>query len=129
VLLCLGLDAVVGGDHEHGVVCLARTRDHVLHEVAVAGTVDDREVVLVRVELLVGDVDGDPALALLGEVVHHVGELEAALALLLGFFAVLLDDVLRDGAGLEQESADQCALSVVNVADDGQVLMRFVTHG
>jgi hypothetical protein len=37
--------------------------------------------------------------------------------------------VLRYGACLEQQAADQRTLSVVNVADDGQVLVRFVTHG
>jgi len=129
VLAGLGCDAVVGGDDEDGVVGLRGARDHVLHEVAVARTVDDGEVVLVGVELLVGDVDGDTTLALLGEVVHDVGELEAALALLFGFLFVLFDDVLGDGACLVQEPAHERAFAVVNVADDGQVLVWFVAHG
>jgi len=128
VLLGLWLDTVVGGDHEHGVVCLTRARDHVLHEVPVTRTVHDCEVVRVRVELLMGDVDGDPALALLREVVHHVGELESALSFLLCLFLVLLDDVLRYVLGLVQQPSDQCALSVIDVADDGQILVWFVAH-
>jgi len=104
-------------------------RDHVLHEVTVARTVDDGEVVLVGVELLVGDVDGYASLTLLGEVVHDVGELEATLALLLGLLSILLDDVLGDAPCLEQEPPDHRALPVVDVADDGQVLVRFVAHG
>jgi hypothetical protein len=89
----------------------------------VARTVDDSELVGVRAELLVGDVDGDPALALLGEVVHHVGELEAALALLFCLFFVLFDDVLGDTPRLVEEASDERALPVVDVADDGQILV------
>ncbi len=129
MLTGLGRDAVVGCDDEDGVVGLRGARDHVLHEVAVARTVDDGEVVLVGVELLMGDVDGDTTLAFLGEVVHDVGELEAALALLLGFLAVLLDDVLGHAPGLEEEPPDHRTLPVVDVADDGQVLVWFVAHG
>ncbi len=123
MLAGLWCDTVVSGDDEHRVVGLARARDHVFHEVAVARTVDDGEVVLVGVELLVGDVDGDTTLALLGEVVHHIGELKAALAFLFGFFFVLFDHVLGDGACLVQEASHKRALAVVNVADDGQVLV------
>jgi len=77
----------------------------------------------------VGDVDRDATLALLGEVVHHVGELEAAFALLFGFLAVLLDYVLGDAPRLEEEATHERTLAVVDVADNGQVLVRFVTHG
>jgi len=126
VLLGLGLNAVVGGDNEDSVVSLGRARDHVLDEVAVARTVDDGEEVIVGVELLVGDVDGDTALALLGEVVHDVGELEAALALLLGLFFVLFDDVLGYAPRLVEEAPDQCALPVVDVTDNSQVLVWLV---
>jgi len=129
VLSGLGRDAVVGRDDEHRVVGLGGARDHVLHEVTVARAVDDGEVVVVRVELLVGDVDRDATLALLGEVVHHVGELEAAFALLFGFLAVLLDYVLGDAPRLEEEATHERTLAVVDVADNGQVLVRFVTHG
>jgi hypothetical protein len=129
VLAGLGRDAVVGRDDEHRVVCLGGARDHVFHEVTVARAVDDGEVVVVRVELLVGDVDCDATLALLGEVVHHVGELEAAFALFFGFFSVLLDYVLGDAPRLEEESTHERALAVVDVADNSQILVRFVTHG
>ena len=62
------------------------------------------------------------------EVVHHVGELEAGLAFLCGLLAVLLDDVVGDGPRLEQQSPDEGGLAVVDVADDRQVLVGFVTH-
>jgi len=129
VLPGLGRDAVVRGDDEDGVVRLGRAGDGVFHEVLVTRAVDDGEVGGVRAELLVGDVDGDPALPFLGEFVHHVGELEAALTLLLGFLAVALDDVFGNASGLVQQSADERALAVVDVADDGQVLVRSVGHG
>src|SRR5437660_782629 len=44
-------------DDEDGGIGLGRARDHVLDEVPVAGGVDDREVVLVRVKAFVRDVD------------------------------------------------------------------------
>jgi len=128
VLLRLGLNAVVCCHDEHSVICLRGARDHVLHEVTVARAVDDGEVVLVGVELLVGDVDRDTALALFGQVVHDVGELESALALLFGFLSVLLDHVLGDAPCLEEEPPDERRLPVVDVADDGQVLVGFVAH-
>jgi len=77
----------------------------------------------------VGDVDGDTTLSLFGEVVHDLGELESALAFLFGFFSVLFNYVLWDGPCLEQESSDERAFAVVDVADNGQVLVRFLTHG
>jgi hypothetical protein len=64
-----------------------------------------------------------------GEVVHDVGELEATLALLLGFFLVLFDDVLGYAPRLVEEAPDHRALPVVDVADDGQVLVSLVAHG
>ncbi len=123
MLLGLWLDAVVGGHNKHGVVSLARARNHVFHEVAVARRVHDGEVVLVSVELLVSNIDRDTALALFLQAVHHVGELKTAFALFFCLFFVLFDDVLRNVFGLVQESSDQCAFSVVYVADNGQVLV------
>ncbi len=127
VLLGLLHHAVGGRDHEDGRVGLGGARDHVLDEVTVARAVHDREVELRRVEPLVGDVDRDPALALLLEVVHDPRELEGALALGLGLLSVVLDDVRGDRAGLEHQSSDQRRLSVVDVADDGQVQVRLVS--
>jgi len=129
VFLGLGGDPVVGGDDENGVVSLRGPRNHVLDEITVARTVDDREGVLVGLELLMGDVDRQPAFALFGEVIHHVGELEATFPLLFGFLTMLFDDVFGNATRLEQEATHQRTLPVVDVADNGQVLVGFLCHG
>jgi hypothetical protein len=51
-------------DTENGGVCLRCPRDHVLDEVTVPRGIDHSEVVLRRLELPQGDVDGDTTLAL-----------------------------------------------------------------
>ena len=69
-----------GGDDEHTAVSLAGAGDHVLDEVAMAGGVDDGDVVLGGLELPEGDIDGDTTLALGLQLVQHPGVLERALA-------------------------------------------------
>ena len=102
MLLGLSVDAVVGGNGQHSGISLAGAGDHVLHEVAVTRCVDDCEVVVRSVELLVSDVDGDAALALFLQSVHHVGETESGLASLLCFLLESVDYVLLDMTTVEQ---------------------------
>ena len=52
---------------------LRSTRDHVLDEVTVARRINDRAVVLGRLELPQRDIDGDAALALRLQLVQHCG--------------------------------------------------------
>lgn len=59
---------------------LGRAGYHVLDEVAVAGGIDDGDVVLGGLELPEGDVDGDAALPLCLQLVQHPGILEGAFA-------------------------------------------------
>lgn len=67
------LEATGGGvDNQDGAVGLGGSGNHVLNEIAVSGGVDDRAVVLGRLELPQGDIDGDTALALGLELVQHL---------------------------------------------------------
>ena len=59
-----------GGGDEGTAVGLAGVSDHVLDEVTVAGSADDSNVVLGRLELPQGDVDGDAVLPLQLELIH-----------------------------------------------------------
>ena len=94
-----------GGDDEHSAIGLAGARDHVLDEVTVAGSVDDRDVVLGRLELPQGDVDGDTTLALGLQLVHDPCVLEGALAGLLRLLLELLDGPLVDASALVDQMA------------------------
>jgi hypothetical protein len=73
-----------GRDDEHGAVGLRSSGDHVLDEVAVSRGVDDRHVVVLRLELPEGDVDRDSALALCLQLVQNPSIFEGAFAHLKG---------------------------------------------
>ena len=128
VLLGLSLGSLDSGAGDDGCVGLGGSGDHVLDEVTVSGGVDDGEVVLVGVELLVGDIDGNSPLPLLFESVHDPSEVEGSLSFLLSLFLVFLDDVGVDRAGLQEDPSGEGGLSVVDVADDDQIHVLFLCH-
>ena len=113
--------ALARRDDEDRDVGLGRARDHVLDEVAVARGVDDRDDVLLRLELPERDVDRDPALALVLELVEDPRVLEGALAHLRRALLVLVDRALVDPAALVDQVARQRRLPVVDVPDDDEV--------
>src|SRR5947209_13976850 len=129
VLLRLRLHALRRPDDEDRGIGLGRARDHVLDEVPVARGVDDREVVLVRVNALVRDVDREAALPLLLHLVHDEGELEGGLAHLLGELLEILEFVGVDVPGVVQDPADGRRLPVVDVADEYEVEVGLRGHG
>ena len=73
-LICNNKDSNIG---------LRRPRDHVLEHVTVARSIDDREVVLARLDLPLGNVDHDTTLTLSLQVVNDARGLERAIAELL----------------------------------------------
>ena len=121
VLLGLGVDTVVGSAEQNSGVGLGSTGDHVLDEVAVAWRIDDGPVVVRGEELLVSDVDGDTTLALFLESVHDVRKTETGLSGFGSEFLVLLNHVLFDVAGVEEETSNGGGLSVVDVTDKHDV--------
>lgn len=58
---------------------LGGSGDHVLDEVTVSRRIDDSDVIVLRLKLPESDVDGDAALALRLQLVHHPGVLEGPL--------------------------------------------------
>ncbi|MBA7708471.1 hypothetical protein ES703_117370 [subsurface metagenome] len=90
----------LGGDEEDGPVGLAGSRDHVLDEVPVARRVDDREEVLIRLQLVESQVDRQAPLTLLLEVVEDPGVLEGLLAEGLSLLLEVLDLLLADSSGV-----------------------------
>mmetsp|Transcript_50553 Transcript_50553/g.140243 ORF Transcript_50553/g.140243 Transcript_50553/m.140243 type:complete len:428 (-) Transcript_50553:19-1302(-) len=122
----------VSGHHDQGNIGLRRSSDHVLDEVAVAWSVDDRVVPLVGVELLGGARDGHAALPLLLLPVHVEGEGEGTLPKTLGLLLELVQLTLWKSTKLEDETASGGAFPAVDVtADhDGEVLLLGVGgHG
>ena len=109
MLAGLGHRAIGRRDHEDRAVHLGGTRDHVLDEVGVTGTVDVRVVPRVGLVLDVGDRDRDAAGPLLRSVVDRI---EGAV---LGF--ALERQVLGD-------RSRQRRLPVVDVTDGTDVDVR-----
>jgi hypothetical protein len=113
VLTGLGHGALARGDHQDGPVHLGGAGDHVLDVVGVPGHVDVRVVARCRLVLDVGDVDGDPAGALLRSAVDLVERHE-------------LGD---SGLGVREHLGDrgrQCRLPMVDVAHRPDVQMGLV---
>ncbi len=118
VLLGLLHDTIRCRNDEDSCISLRCTGDHVLDEVPVARAVHYGKVELIRVEPAVGDIYRDASLTLFLQRVHDPGELESRLSLGLSLLPVLVDNVRRYGAGLEQQPPDKGRLAVVDVTDD-----------
>lgn len=108
---------------------LGGTGNHVLDEIAMAGGVNDRVVVLVGEELLGGAGDGDTTLALLLLPVHVEGEGEGLLAESLGLGLQLVHLTLGDTAQLEEQAPGGGGLAGVDMsADDDGKMGLAVSH-
>jgi hypothetical protein len=114
------------GNDENGTISLGGTSDHVLNEIAMAGGIDDSDVVLGRLELPEGDIDGDTTLTLGLELVKNPGILEGALAELSGFLLELLNGTPVDTTALVDQVAGRSRLAGVDVADDHDVDVSFL---
>jgi len=117
-------------DDQHRAVRLTGPGDHVLDEVAMTGRVDDGDVVLGRLELPQGDVDGDAALTFRLQLVQHPGVLERALAHLLRLFLELLDRPLVDAAAFVDQVTGGRGFARVHVADHHDIYVDLLlAHG
>ena len=92
---------------ETGVAYLGSAGNHVLDEVTVTGGVDDGVVVLGRLELPQGNVDGDTTLTLGLQFVEDPGVLERALAHLGGLLLELLDGTLVNATALVDQVTEE----------------------
>ena len=86
-----------------------------------ARSIDDREVVLARLELPLGNVDRDTTLSFRLQVVKDPRVLERALAQLLRLLLDLLNRPLVNTAVLVHESIYRRGLARVDVADENDV--------
>ena len=82
--------AFARGDDEDGEVCLTGAPDHVGHEGLVAGRVQDREVLLVCLEVRSAHLHRLALIPLLLVGVHAPGQVPGLSVLLLGFLLILL---------------------------------------
>ena len=122
--------ALAGVDQDDREVGGRRARHHVAGVLLVAGRVGDDELAPVGGEEPVGDVDGDPLLALGLQAVEQqrVVDLVAAGADLLRVRLQRRQLVLEDHLRLVQQAADQRALAVVDAAagDEAQQALVLV---
>ena len=108
--------------HEHDCEVRCRgARDHVARVLLVARAVGDDEATLGRREVAVGDVDRDALLALGPQAVRQQRQVERAHAAApLARLRHVLELVLEDLLGVEQQTADQRALAVVHGPGRGE---------
>jgi len=72
----------------------------------VARSVDNGEVILVSIKALVREIDGETALLLLFQVVHHICEFETGLAKFLGLVPELPHLLFIDVTGVVHKTSD-----------------------
>jgi hypothetical protein len=107
--------ARVDQDHRH--VGGRGARDHVARVLDVAGGVGDDEAALGRREVAVCDVDRDALLALGAQPVCEQGQVHVAVAAAPARLLHVLELVLEDLLGVEQQAPDQGRLAVVDRPD------------
>jgi hypothetical protein len=83
-----------------GNIGLGSSGNHVLDEITVSRGINDGELVLGRLELPEGNVDGDTTFTLGLEVIEHPGILEGSLSEFGGFLLELFDGTLIDTSAL-----------------------------
>ncbi|GIX62687.1 translation elongation factor 1-alpha [Babesia caballi] len=118
---------------KHSNIGLRGTRNHVLDEVTVTGSVNDGVVVLGSLELPQGNVDGNTTLTLALQLVKHPGVLEGTLTHVGGFLLELLNGTLVNTTELVDQVTSGSGLATVDVADNDQVdvglLLRHFREG
>jgi hypothetical protein len=112
----LGEHAFARVHQDHRQVGGGGAGDHVAGVLLVAGGVGDDELALVGGEEAVGDIDGDPLLALGGEAVDQEGEIDrpALRADLAGIRLQRRQLVLEDHLRIVEQPSDQGRLAVVH---------------
>ena len=102
---------------------LGGSSNHVLDEIAMSRGIDDGDAVLGGLEAPEGDVDGDPRVSLLLELVHDPGVLEGALSSCLRVSVKLIqcetlrwerqkDGIKRGGKIKKRRERDTLAMSL-----------------
>jgi len=123
------LAEALGGVHDqYGGLRLGGAGDHVAGEFAVAGRVNDDDLAAGRAEERLGGVDRHGVGALLGEVVHGVGELHVA-PLHAARAPQGLHRLGGQAARVVEQATDEGGLAVVHVADDDEAQGGLVAHG
>src|SRR5690348_15772417 len=116
----LGGHAVARIDQDHGGVGGARAGHHVARVLLVAGRVRDDELAPRRREVAVGDVDRDALLALRDQAIGQQREIDRGVAVARGDTLERGKLIVRHGAGVVQQPADERALAVVDAACRGK---------
>eukprot|EP01085_Mycamoeba_gemmipara_P000636 Mycagemm_TRINITY_DN10303_c0_g11::TRINITY_DN10303_c0_g11_i1::g.636::m.636 type:complete len:166 gc:universal TRINITY_DN10303_c0_g11_i1:539-42(-) len=116
-------------DHHDRYVCLRSSGDHVLDEVTVARSINDRVREIGRLELPETDVDRDAALARCLQLVHDERKLEGDAAEVLRLLLDARKGALIDATTLVDQVAGGCGFSCVHVADnDGRNVSLLLSH-
>jgi hypothetical protein len=124
----LGHHAVASVDKNHSQLARRGAGGHVPRVLLVARRIGDDELAAVGREIAVGDVDGDPLLALGLQAVGQEGQVDLTGAGRTDLLAIALhrgELVLVDHLGVVQQPADERALAIVDAAA-GQEAQQFL---
>ena len=113
-------DSLAGVDEYDGEIGGRVTRHHVAGVLNVTRRVGDDELTCRSGEVAVGDVDGDPLLALGPQTIGEQGQVGVLVPTLTAHPLDRLELVLEDGLGVVEQPADKGALAVVDRSGGGQ---------
>ena len=100
---------------KNGDIGLRSSSNHVLDEITVSGGIDDSELVLGRLELPQGNVDGDTTFTFSLQVVQDPGVLEGAFTKFSGFLLELLNGTLIDTTAFVNQVTSSGGLSCLDL--------------
>jgi hypothetical protein len=111
-------EVTISGNHDDSDISLRGTGDHVLHEISVAGGINDGVVEVGGVELLGGALDSDTTLTLLLGGVQEEGKGERSLTHLVSKLLHLLQLTLGDTTELVHQVTSGGGLAGIDVSAD-----------
>lgn len=113
-------------DHEDGNISLSSTSNHVLDEVSVSWGIDDGDMVLLGLELVEGNVDGNTSGSLGLEFIENPSISEGSLTHGFSFLLILFKGSLIETSALDDEVTSRGGLSGVDVTNNNDVNLSFL---
>merc|ERR1719229_376272 len=115
--------AVTSSNDENGAIRLWGTSDHVFDKIAMAGSVNDGDVILSSFEFPQCNINSDTSFSFSFQLVQHPRIFEGSFSHLLGFFLKFLDSTFVDATAFVDHMTSGCGFTGVDMANDDDVNM------
>ncbi len=113
-------------DHKDGNISLSSSGNHVLDEVSMSWGIDDGDIVLLSLELVEGNVDGDTSGSLGLEFIKDPSISERSLSHSFSLFLIFLKSSLIETSAFDNEMSSRSGLSGVDVTNNNNVNLSFL---